>query len=355
MLYLLAFNLRIMRDAKYLFAYLLPLSGYLGLYLGGAWAPGSIYVGFVLIPLLEQVWPRRPDSIDPAEESVRGERRFFDWLLYLNLPLLYGATLYFCFLVKAGDYSTGELIGWTANVGLMVGAMGINVGHELGHRANRTEQWLAQALLLPGLYLHFFIEHNRGHHKHVATPADPASAERGQTLYGFWLRSVTGSYRNAWRLESARLGRAGLPAFSTHNLMLRFQLAQLAYLGLIGLLFGPFVLAMVLAVAVFGFLMLESVNYIEHYGLRRKLLPSGRYEPVSPLHSWNSDHELGRIFLYELTRHSDHHYQATRKYQILRRFDHSPQLPAGYPASILLSLVPPLWFRIMDGRLVTPH
>jgi alkane 1-monooxygenase len=339
-----------MRDAKYLFAYLLPLSGYLGLYLGGIWAPGSIYVGFVLIPLLEQVWPQRPNTIDPDTEEARSQRRFFDWLLYLNLPLLYGAVFYFCTLVEAGGYTTGELIGWVGNVGLMIGAMGINVGHELGHRSNKTEQLLAQALLLPGLYLHFFIEHNRGHHKNVATPADPASAERGQTLYAFWVQSVVGSWRNAWRLEAERLQRAGLPVVSWHNLMVRFQVVQLLYLAAIGLAFGPFVLAMVVAAGVFGFLMLESVNYIEHYGLRRRLLPSGRYEPVSPLHSWNSDHELGRIFLYELTRHSDHHFKATRKYQILRRYNESPQLPAGYPASILLSLVPPLWFWVMEGR-----
>jgi alkane 1-monooxygenase len=342
-----------MRDAKYLFAYLLPLSGYLGLYLGGIWAPGSIYLAFVLLPLVEQLWPPRPDAIDPATEAARSRRPFFDWLLYLNLPLLYGAILYFCFLVAGGDYTTGELVGWIGNVGLMIGAMGINVGHELGHRTNRTEQLLAQVLLLPGLYQHFFIEHNRGHHKNVATPEDPASAERGQTLYAFWVQSVVGSWRNAWRLEAERLRRAGLPVGSWHNLMVRFQVVQVLYLAAIGIAFGPFVLAVVVAAGVFGFLMLESVNYIEHYGLRRKRLPSGRYEPVTPLHSWNSDHELGRIFLYELTRHSDHHFKATRKYQILRRYDESPQLPAGYPASILLSLVPPLWFRVMDGRLVS--
>jgi len=132
--------------------------------------------------------------------------------------------------------------------------------------------------------------------------------------------------------------------------MIQFQLAQVGYLLVVGLLFGWKMLPFAVAIAVFGFLMLECVNYIEHYGLRRKLLPNGRYEKVSPRHSWNSDHELGRIVLYELTRHSDHHFKATRKYQILRHIDESPQLPLGYPTSILMALVPPLWFRVMNRR-----
>jgi len=209
---------------------------------------------------------------------------------------------------------------------------------------------MAKALLLTALYTHFFIEHNRGHHKHVATDKDPASARFGESIYAFWLRSVTGSYRNAWRLESKRLQRQGLPFWSWRNEMIRFQVYQVLYLALVGLIFGWQMIGYALAIAVFGFLLLESVNYIEHYGLRRKEIAPGRYEKVQPWHSWNSNHEMGRIFLYELTRHSDHHYKASRKYQILRHFDESPQLPFGYPTSIVISLIPPLWFALMNGR-----
>nr|WP_321539671.1 fatty acid desaturase [Flavobacterium piscinae] len=97
--------------------------------------------------------------------------------------------------------------------------------------------------------------------------------------------------------------------------------------------------------------MLETINYIEHYGLKRKKLPSGRYERVTEKHSWNSNHILGRIILYELTRHSDHHYKSTKEYQILECHEESPQLPYGYPTSMVLSFIPPLWFSIMNKRI----
>ena len=132
------------------------------------------------------------------------------------------------------------------------------------------------------------------------------------------------------------------------NKMIRFTLTMVLYLLFVGWYFSLAVIPYALSVAVIGFLLLETVNYVEHYGLRRNKLPSGRYEVVSPKHSWNSDHEVGRIMLFELSRHSDHHYKATRKYQILRHMDESPQLPAGYPAAMLLSMIPPLWFKVMD-------
>ena len=239
----------------------------------------------------------------------------------------------------------------TLNVGLVIGTIGINVAHELGHRVNRWEQWMAQSLLLSALYTHFFIEHNRGHHKNVGTELDPASARAGENIYRFWWRSITGSYYNAWKLERERLQRAGKPVWSWENQMLRLQIMQVGYLACVYMIYDLKMVLFAVAIAAVGFLLLESVNYIEHYGLRRKLLPNGRYEPVMPWHSWNSNHELGRIFLSELTRHSDHHYKATRKYQTLRHFDDSPRLPTGYPGAILTALVPPLWFRLMRSRL----
>lgn len=333
---------------KYLIAYVAPLAAFAGIYVGGVWSFAGIYVGFVLIPVLETIGPRPRDNFSSEVEQRRAVDRFFDWLLYLNIPLLYGLVAYYLITLQQGGLATYEVVGMTCSVGLMIGTSGINVAHELGHRTNAREQLLAKILLLPALYMHFFIEHNRGHHKNVATPEDPASARFGESLYAFWVRSVLGSWRHAWRLEAERLRKKGAPVVSWHNEMLRFQVLQVIYLAGVGLLFGIEMVPFAIAIACFGFLMLESVNYIEHYGLRRKKLDSGRYEPVGPRHSWNSDHEVGRIFLYELTRHSDHHYKATRKYQVLRHFDESPQLPFGYPTSILMALVPPLWFWRMN-------
>ena len=206
-------------------------------------------------------------------------------------------------------------------------------------------------MLMPCLYQHFFIEHNRGHHKNVATDEDPASAKRGEYVFSFWFRSVSRGWQNAWSLECERLQKSGHTVFSWSNALVRYTVFQTLWLLLIWELFGWKGLIGAISVATISFLLLETVNYIEHYGLRREILPNGRPEPVSPKHSWNSDHELGRIFLYELTRHSDHHYKSTRKYQILRHLDESPQLPFGYPTSIVLALIPPVWFQLMHKRL----
>jgi alkane 1-monooxygenase len=338
------------RDFKYLIAYVAPLAAYLGIYFQGIWYFGSIYVGFGIIPLLEIFLPGTDRNLTSQEEETKAESFFFDLLLYLNIPILYGLIFYYFHTLATSQLAVYEIVGMTCSVGLIVGTIGINVAHELGHRASRHEQLMSKALLLSALYMHFNIEHNRGHHKNVATDEDPASARFNESLYAFWLRSVPGAYMNAWRLERQRLKKEGKPFWSFHNEMILFQVIQLAWLSTVGLLFGWWMTGYALAIAVFGFLMLESVNYIEHYGLRRRLLAPGRYEKVGPMHSWNSDHELGRIFLYELTRHSDHHYKASRKYQILRHFDESPQLPTGYPAAIILSLFPPVWFRIMNRR-----
>lgn len=338
------------QDLKYLIAYVAPLATLWGLQVQGIWSFAGIYVGFVLIPLIELISPVSTRNLTPREEVQKSNSWFFDVLLYLNVPLLYCILHVYFQQVLAGNSQTYELLGMTCSVGLIVGTSGINVAHELGHRSKKGEKFLAKTLLISGLYMHFYIEHNRGHHKHVSTDKDPASARFGENLYAFWLRSVSGSWLNAWKLEAHRLQKQGQHWLGGQNEMLRFQVFQLLYLLGVGLVYAWWVVAYAIAVAIFGFLLLECVNYIEHYGLRRKMLPNGHPEPVQARHSWNSDHELGRIFLYELTRHSDHHYKASRKYQILRHFDESPQLPFGYPTSIIISLFPPLWFALMNPR-----
>lgn len=339
-----------MKDIKYLLAYLLPLSAFAALAWQGPWAWATVVLSFGIIPVVEIWTPQSAENVPPEEEDSRSRRWLFDVLLYLNLPMLFGIVGWYLFTVQHQALSVAEWIGLTLGTGIVVGAVGINVAHELGHRVRGYEQTLSKWMLLPALYQHFFIEHNRGHHKNVATDLDPASARRGEWVFAFWGRSIAGSWRSAWRLEQERLQKAGQPFWSLHNEMLRFQLWQGAWVAGIAGFLGWKALASALVIALIGVLLLETINYIEHYGLRRQMLPSGRPEPVTPAHSWNSDHELGRIFLYELTRHSDHHYKATRKYQILRHLDESPQLPFGYPTSVLLALVPPLWFRVMDAR-----
>ena len=336
------------RDIKYLIAYILPASAVWALWARGPWAWSAVILGFGIIPLLELWTPESTQNVDENDEPSRSSRRLFDVLLYANAPILYGIVLGYLYVLQNYSMQTYELLGLTFSIGIIVGANGINVAHELGHRTTKFEQTLAQWMLLPALYQHFFIEHNRGHHRNVATRQDPSSARFGEALYLFWFRSVSGAWLGAWELEAERLEKEGKKRFSLENMMVLFSIWTALYLFAVWFFFGTTGLIGGIAIGVIGFLLLETVNYIEHYGLERRQMESGRPEPVLPIHSWNSDHELGRIFLYELTRHSDHHFKSTRKYQILRHMDESPQLPYGYPTSLLIALVPPLWFRLMN-------
>lgn len=340
-----------MRDYKYLLAFSLPAVGYLSVYAGSFWSWGAVLFSYGFIPLMEMVFPPNPNNLPVEAEPDRSKDRFFDYLLYANVPILYGLLVFFFYTLETGSLSLIEKVGMTFSVGIILGASGINVAHELGHRKERHHQMMARLLLLPSLYMHFTDEHNKGHHKHVSTPLDPSSARKGEPLYAFWVRSVTGVYRHAWSMARETCRKKGHPVFSWKNNMIRFQVYQLLYLIAVGGVFGWGVVPFALGAAIEGFLSLETINYIEHYGLRRKQLPDGGYERVQPHHSWNSDHEIGRIVLYELTRHSDHHYLASRKYQVLRHMDPSPQLPLGYPGSMLMALIPPVWFRVMDRRI----
>lgn len=337
-------------DLKYLLAFIAPLSAFAAVYWQGPWSFSAVIVAFILIPVIEQLSSGNTRNFTPEQEAKKTASPFFDILLYLNLPALLVLLWFYFSAVQSQELQAWELAGMTLSMSIVMAGISINVAHELGHRQNKYEQFIAKILLTTSLYTHFNIEHNRGHHLWVSTPQDPSSARLGESLYHFWFRSLYGTYINAWALENGRLRREGRPALSFSNEMIWMDLAKVGYLCLVVGLFGWAAAGFAVLIALGGILQLETVNYIEHYGLTRKRLPSGFYEKVSPLHSWNSNHELGRIFLYELTRHSDHHFKATRKYQILRHFDESPQLPHGYPASMLMAMVPPLWFSVMDKK-----
>ncbi len=335
-------------DLRYLLAYIVPLSCFMGLYFGGWAAPGVLYFSFLLVPLIELFVPASIYT-EPEEVLQRKSRvRIFDWLLYLNVPAIYLISGYFIWLLGHNDWTTSERVFSILNVGVLLGVSGINVAHELGHRQHPFDRWLAKLLLLPTLYSHFTLEHNYGHHVHVGTPGDPATARKNQPLYFFFIRSITLGYRNAWKIEK-RMQEKKQKSF-LHSEILWAHAAHLVLLAFVFQVSGWGGLLTYLVTALVGVLALESVNYIEHYGLIRKRLSSGRYEPMREGHSWNSNHELGRIVLFELVRHADHHYQTTRKYQMLRHLDESPQLPYGYPMSIVIAFIPPLWFGLMNPR-----
>lgn len=303
------------------------------------------------IPLIELLVKPSPVNMTAAEEELAKNDRTYDFLLYGIVILQYIMLVRFLYSMRDPSLTLMDNAGRIWVMGLLCGVFGINVGHELGHRVNRFEQTLAKALLLTSLYMHFFTEHNKGHHKRVATPEDPSSARYGEMIYLFYFRTIIFSYLSAWHIANEEVRKKGKAVLSLHNEMIRFHLIQAALIGLIFWQFGGWVLLYFLAAAGIGILLLETVNYIEHYGLQRKATGEGTYERAMPEHSWNSDHIVGRLMLFELSRHSDHHYMASRKYQVLRHHDHSPQMPTGYPGMMLLSLVPPLWFSVMNARI----
>lgn len=289
--------------------------------------------------------------MNAAEEEMARKNTVYDVLLYFVVAFQYFALYKFLVSMKSDSLAWYETAGRIAVMGLLCGTFGINVGHELGHRVNRFEQTLAKALLLTSLYMHFFTEHNKGHHKRVATPEDPSSARYGEPVYTFYFRTIIMSYFSAWHIANDEVKKKGKAVLSLYNEMIQFQLIQVVFVGVIWYFFGGMVTVYFLAAALIGILLLETVNYIEHYGLQRQQIAEGKYERALPVHSWNSDHVIGRILLFELSRHSDHHYLASRKYQVLRHHDNSPQMPTGYPGMIILSLVPPLWFYVMNDRI----
>jgi len=336
---------------KYLLAYCIPLFSFIGIYFGGFWSYTGVLFAFGIIPFLELLLPTNEHNYSETEVESRLKNKFFDVLLYLNVFIVYGILIYVLNKVSHNNLTIFEMVGIVLSLGVVLGSNGINVAHELGHREKLYERILGKLLLIPSHYTHFFIEHNHGHHLHVSTPEDPSTAKYNQTLYAFWFQTVTGTYGKAWKIQKKLNQLENRSFFSLKNDMFWFTLIQISYLILIFFSFGNIGLIVSLLAGIVGFLLLETINYIEHYGLKRNLLPSGRYERVSEKHSWNSNHILGRIMLYELTRHSDHHFKSQKKYQVLEYYETSPQMPFGYPTSMVLSLIPPIWFAVMNKRI----
>lgn len=343
--------MRVTKSLKYALPFILPLLFIAGIAYGGWLNFGVAIFAFGFIPLMELLVKPNAENLDAAELEMRREDRSYDYLLYLIVPMVYGCIAWYFYNLAFRNPSNIEIAGTTVSLGIILGGIGINVAHELGHRNIRFEQTLAKLLLLPCAYLHFFIEHNRGHHKNVSTPEDPASSRMNETLYHFWIRSLVYSYISAWKIENKDLKRRMKPVWSFKNQMLRFQGYQVVFWGVLLLLFGWKNILLYTGAAIIGFLLLETVNYIEHYGLQREKISEFRYEKVNPIHSWNSNHVVGRIMLFELSRHSDHHFQPQKKYQILEHHDQSNQMPTGYPGMMLLSMFPPIWFSVMNPKI----
>lgn len=347
------------------------------LWLLGAVVPGLVGLAWVLVQLTgsEVFWwvgPMMAFIVIPVVDQLIGTDDgyltgnalehletdpFYRWANYLYLPGQYLSLIFACWLWAGGGWVTmtvPDKLGLMFTVGI-VGGIAINAAHELGHRRDTWERKLSKIALAQTGYGHFFVEHNRGHHVRVATPDDPASARFGESIYRFIPRSVLGGLRSAWQLETARLAKAGKSKWSPANDILNAWLLTAALFAVLIVWFGAVVTPYLLGQAVIGICLLETVNYLEHYGLRRQRVGSGRYERVGQRHSWNSNTLMANVFLYHLQRHSDHHANPQKPYQTLQPSDIAPQLPTGYGSMLVLAWCPPLWRRVMDPRVLAHY
>ena len=339
---------------------LYPLQPFLGIWLHAetgqqGWLLLPLFLAYVVNPIVDAVLGE--DTNNPPEAVVIQLDRdpYYRWLTYVVVPL------HFVSLIGAAWWAGTRDLDWWAFAGLAVIAgltsgLGINTGHELGHKKSKLERTLAKIVLAVPVYGHFWIEHNRGHHRDVSTPEDPASSRMGESIYKFARREIPGAFRRAWQIEAERLQRRDRSPWSFDNQILQSMSLSLAVqLGLI-IAFGPAMVIFLVIHNVLAWWQLTSANYVEHYGLLRQKDENGRYERCQPHHSWNSNHIFSNLVLFHLERHSDHHAHPLRRYQSLRHFDDLPTLPSGYFGSYLLAWIPPLWYRVMDPRLLAlPH
>lgn len=317
------------------------------------WWFGPIFA-FLIAPALDLTFGK--DARNPPGDALEylDDDRYYRWCVYLYLPLQAAGLVFACRLWSGGGLSWVDSLGLALTVGV-VGGVAINTAHELGHKSDRRERWLSKIALAQTGYGHFFVEHNRGHHVRVATPADPASARLGESFWAFLPRTVVGSLTSAWGLERERLRRKGASVWSFENDILNAWAMTLVLFGALSAVFGLSVLPWLLVQAAFGVSLLEAVNYVEHYGLSRQKRADGRYEPCAPRHSWNSNSLASNLLLYHLQRHSDHHANPMRRYQGLRSYEEAPELPAGYGAMIALAYLWPLWRAVMDRRVLAHY
>lgn len=340
-----------MTIVPYYLIFLVPFSVMLGFFLGGSYTFLTPILVFGLIPLLDLVIGVSKGNPTSLQDTILKDKLSYRVITIFCVPVQVLIVIWGAYIVSCGILRPLEYVGFIFSMGISSGVMGINVSHELQHRVNmKLEPFLSRIMLLTTFYMHWAIEHVAGHHKNVATYEDPATARMGEPFYVFWFRTVFGGMKSAWNIETARLQRKRLKVLSLKNRMILYALAELSFVIGIGISLGLSAAAYIIIQGIVAFSLLEIVNYVEHYGLLRYKKVDGSYEPVTFEHSWNSSNWLTNRFLFNLQRHSDHHYKPDRRYQILRHYDESPQLPTGYAGMILLAAIPPLWRMVMDHR-----
>ncbi len=333
---------------------LLPLAMVRGYHLGissgqpdlFAWLPLAIYFG--VFTVLDYAIGR-----DTTNDAV-GSRFLAPWFRALPVAAVWvfvGMLAWAMHVYATSPFTWVGKLGWLLSMGTVSGALAINTAHELIHKPARWEQGLGGLLLSAVGYATFKIEHVHGHHLWVATPRDPSTARKGESVYRYLGRAIAQNVANAWRLQARRLQKTGSGFFSVHNELLGWSCVTLLLAMASWAAFGAAGLFFFVGQALGAIVHLEVINYIEHYGLERRRDAQGRYEAVDERHSWNSAYFISNAYLFQLQRHSDHHFHAGRPYNTLLHHASAPQLPGGYAAMFLLALLPPVWRHVIDRRI----
>lgn len=316
-----------------------------------AWAWFLYFFIFGIIPLADFIIGQDPSNPDEhTQVPAMSEEKIYRFFTLVMGALWFVVLFYSGWLFVSNDYSLIGAIGWIVSVGTVGGIIAINLAHELIHKDPKLENWAGGLLLASVCYAGFKVEHVRGHHVTVSTPEDASSSRYNQSLYNFLPHAFVHNFINAWRLEKAYLERRGKRNFSYHNELIWWYGISTLLAVIFGLLFGWMGVLFFVAQGFVASFTLEVINYVEHYGLHRRVDERGRYERTTPAHSWNSNYFLTNIALFQLQRHSDHHAYAKRRYQVLRHYDESPQLPAGYAGMYVLAFFPPLWRKTVNPR-----
>ncbi len=332
-----------MRALRFALPFLFLATAPVGFWLGGLWSWLTLALTPILLCSFDLALGTEPP---PPAERDDFTHRALPWL-YIAAQI--AVTVWAAFAVERPGVTAIEGLGLTLSVGVTAGIFGIVAAHEMVHSPRPAERGLGLGLFACLGYMHFRIAHIHGHHVRAATYEDSASARRGESAYGFVVRSVVGQAREAWAFEAKRLRRGGSPVFNLSNRMLLYIATELVLLAGVALI-GVRALAFWVVQAIVAILLLELFNYIAHYGLARRRNAAGGYERLTARHSWNSTRRMNNWSLFNMGRHSDHHRRPTRAYQQLEPAAGAPELPSGYAGAILLSLVPPLWRKVMDPR-----
>lgn len=311
---------------------------WIGLYFGGCYSFLIPMYVFGFLVFLDMICGNEM-VISPVKSKDPG----YGYLLYTwSMFHVFNICLTAC-LIYRGQLSVAEFFGAVLSVGIE-GGQSVAIAHELLHKASRVKKLFAKILLFTIFYNHFELEHKYGHHIHVATEFDPATAKKNQTLYSFLPQSVFGGIRNAYQIETNN------NKYGISNKIIQYLFI---YLVLLCLLFwlNRLVFIFVVCYPIVSIFIIESTNYFEHYGLLRKKLDNNKYESVKYCHSWDNDNCISNWILFRIGRHSDHHVRPHKEYQHLIPNSDSPQLPTGYPGCVLLSILPSVWFSIANKRL----